>query len=55
MKYLDGARLDAVHAEGFRSRTPYPWVNPQGLLTERGYRELQDTLPDFTTASGSSG
>ena len=49
MKYLDGARLDAVDAEGFRSCTPYPWVNPQDLLTERGYRELQDTLPELSS------
>jgi hypothetical protein len=46
MRYLDIARLAALDAEAFRSQQPYPWVNPEGLLTEDGYRRLVETLPD---------
>ena len=55
MTYLDYARLAAVDAQTFRNRSPYPWCNPQGLLTEPGYRRLLQTLPDvsmFTRAFG---
>lgn len=46
MRYLDVGRLDAVDAAAFQSRQPYPWANPEGLLTEEGYRRLVETLPD---------
>ena len=46
MRYLDAAKLDAIDAGSFRSRQPYPWVNPQGLLTDVGYSELRASLPD---------
>ncbi len=49
MTYLDRERLDALDAQAFRSRSPYPWVNPRGLLSERGYRELHDTLPELAS------
>lgn len=55
MKYLDSARLAAIDAAAFRARQPYPWINPSGLLTEAGYRQLWQTLPDvslFTPAFG---
>lgn len=48
MTYLDYERLAAVDAEAFRNRSPYPWCNPQGLLTEAGYRRLLQTLPDVS-------
>lgn len=48
MKYLDQAKLDAVDAEAFRRRDPYPWVNPAGLLSEEGYAELHRSLPDVS-------
>jgi hypothetical protein len=30
----------------FQDAQPYPWTNPQGLLTEAGYRLLVEQLPD---------
>ena len=48
MEYLAAERLDAVDASAFRSRTPYPWVNPEGLLTAAGYQRLLETLPDVS-------
>ena len=47
MQYLDTARLDAIETEAFRSTQPYPWANPQGLLTEEGYQALLDNMPDI--------
>ena len=48
MEYLDAERLDAIDARDFRSRRPYPWVNPEGLLTPAGYQRLLAALPDVS-------
>src|SRR5262245_59317328 len=48
MMYLDVKRLRAVDPIVFQSQTPYPWVNPEGLLREDGYHRLLETLPDVT-------
>jgi hypothetical protein len=47
MKYLDPERLASIDAESFRSKLPYPWANPAGLLREEGFRELHRDLPDL--------
>src|SRR5581483_10789948 len=55
MMYLDGDRLQAIDVEAYRSRRPFPWLNPMGLLTDEGYRRLLETLPDrsvFTPVFG---
>jgi hypothetical protein len=55
MQYLDPARLESIDAAAFHNADPYPWINPAGLLTEDGYRQLLDTLPDvelFTPVFG---
>lgn len=48
MTYLDLQRLNAINPVAFQSQTPYPWINPEGLLTEVGYHRLLETLPDVT-------
>lgn len=48
MAYLDVAQLRAIDPASFRAQTPYPWVNPAGLLTEAGYDLLRETLPDVS-------
>jgi hypothetical protein len=48
MQYLDTERLDAIETEAFRNTSPYPWANPQGLLTEEGYQALLDNMPDVS-------
>ena len=47
MSYLDTARLDALDSTAFQGQAPYPWVNPQGLLSADGFRALADDLPDI--------
>ncbi len=47
MKYLDFDRLEQLDAAAFQGRSPYPWVNPQGLLSGDGLRRLIDNSPDI--------
>lgn len=48
MTYLDLERLEALDVATFRSRKPYPWINPEAVLTEEGYGRLLETLPDVS-------
>lgn len=48
MTYLDVKRLETIDPASFRSQTPYPWVNPAGLVTDAGYERLRETLPDVS-------
>ncbi len=48
MQYLDFDRFKAIDAAEFRSTHPYPWINPQGLLTDAGYQRLLDNMPDVS-------
>lgn len=48
MSYLDFDRLKATDPASFQNRHPYPWLNPEGLLTDDGYRQLVETLPDVS-------
>lgn len=48
MAYLDYERLESIDPKAFRAETPYPWINPEGLLTDDGYRRLRETLPDVS-------
>jgi hypothetical protein len=48
MNYLDYERLDKILARDFRSRRPFPWANPEGVLTGEAFRHLMDHLPDLS-------
>jgi hypothetical protein len=48
MTYLDVKRLQTINPASFRAQTPYPWVNPAGLLTDAGYDRLRETIPDVS-------
>ncbi|MFQ5659631.1 MAG: 2OG-Fe(II) oxygenase [Gammaproteobacteria bacterium] len=48
MSFLDYDHLDAFDDEAFRATQPYPWANPEGLLTDEGYRLLYNSLPDVS-------
>lgn len=52
---LDWARMDAMDPRAFQRAEPYPWVNPQGLLTEAGYRTLVAQLPEVSRFERSFG
>jgi len=48
LPYIDFDRFRAIDPDAFRSTQPYPWINPQGLLTDAGYQRLLDNMPDVT-------
>ncbi len=47
-RYLDIDRLQAIDPSEFRARSPYPWANPDNLLTAEGYRALLENMPDVS-------
>ncbi len=46
MTYLDFARLNGIDPAPFQAQKPYPWLNPQKLITQDGYQQLLTSLPD---------
>ncbi len=48
MKYLDFERFEKIDPEAFQSQRPYPWINPEGLITNEGFERLRATLPDLS-------
>jgi len=48
MHYLDLDKFEAIDPAEFRSTIPYPWANPQGLLTQEGYERLLNNMPDVS-------
>ena len=45
-KYIDFEKLEALDVADFRAKKPYPWVNPEGLITAEGYKLLCENMPD---------
>ena len=45
MTYLNFDLLESIDPQQFRAISPYPWMNPEGTLTEDGYTRLLATLP----------
>lgn len=55
MKYLDTETIRGIEPRTFRDQHPYPWINPQGILTPEGYEDLLANMPDiglFTSSFG---
>ena len=48
MTYLNFQRLAAIDPRTFQQEKPYPWINPEGLLTTDGHQQLLSTLPDIS-------
>jgi len=46
VNYIDFDRLAQIDTAGFNATSPYPYVNPCGLLTEAGFQALLDNMPD---------
>lgn len=47
MQYLNMEMIRATDPNFFRSQRPYPWMNPQGLLTQQGFEQLLANMPDL--------
>ena len=54
-QYKDFPRLEQIDAHGYQERQPFPWINPHGLLTDAGYRQLLVSLPDVSLFETSFG
>ncbi|MCA9472527.1 MAG: hypothetical protein MRJ96_16895 [Nitrospirales bacterium] len=55
MHYLNAEMLESLPSRAFQQQTPYPWINPYGMLYEDRYRSLLETLPEqaiFTSTFG---
>ncbi len=48
MTYLNFSRLTDIDPREFQQTKPYPWINPEGLLTQEGHVQLLSTLPDVS-------
>ena len=48
MDYIDFGFLESFDPAAFQKQKPYPWWNPEGVLTAEGYRRLLETLPDVS-------
>lgn len=48
MTYIDFQRLAKIDPLSFQQEKPYPWINPEQLLTTEGYQQLLSTLPDVS-------
>jgi hypothetical protein len=55
MQYIDFERLRGINAADFQNRSPYPWINPAGVLTDDGYLALLENLPDVARFEASFG
>ena len=53
--YLDRKRMEAIDTAAFQATKPYPWFNPEGMITEAGYERLLSTLPDQSLFRASFG
>lgn len=52
---LDPIRLDAIPASDFQQAEPYPWLNPEGLLTREAFDRLRQNMPPLDLMKQSFG
>ena len=45
VKYIDINALNSIDPKAFLATYPFPWINPQGFLTEQGFAELTSNMP----------
>jgi hypothetical protein len=55
MNYLNHDFMNRFDPRTFREADPYPWMNPEGMLTDAGYRELVEHMPDMSLFTPSFG
>ena len=55
MRYIDFDRLEQIDEHKYRTQQPFPWANPEKLLTGDGYERLYQSLPDVSIFARSSG
>lgn len=48
MRYLNKEKIESITLEKFESQKPFPWINPQGFLSDDGFSRLTNNLPDLS-------
>ena len=48
MSLLNEEKLLAIECSSFRNKTPFPWLNEQGFLTQEGFVQLTSNMPDIS-------
>ena len=51
MQYIDYDKLEGLDPGAYQNQEPYPWANPQGILTPQGFETLRTRLPDISLFS----
>jgi hypothetical protein len=49
VEYLNRNCIEAISSEVFQEQSPYPWVNIPGTLTQQGFEDLRESLPDVSS------
>lgn len=52
---LDHTSLDRIPTASFRDAAPYPWLNPEGVLTEQAFETLRTHMPPLDIMKPSFG
>ena len=55
MKYLSLEKMRAIDSREFQTQQPFPWINPQGFLTDAGYSQLLENMPGLDLFDSSFG
>lgn len=55
LNILDGRRLGAIATDSFRKTEPYPWLNPENLLSSEGFELLRRNMPPLDIMKASFG
>ena len=55
MGYIDFDRLEQIDEKAYQAQRPFPWSNPEKLLTDEGFERLYETLPDISIFASSAG
>jgi hypothetical protein len=48
MRYLNEDLIRGIDTAAFRNQRPFPWMNPQGFLTDTGFQDLAGNMPDIS-------
>ncbi len=52
---LDQHKLDQIATDTFRQADPYPWLNPEGVLTQAAFDTLRSNMPPLDKMKASFG
>ena len=52
---LDANTLASITTDQFRKADPYPWLNPEGILTQEGFDTLRLNMPPLDVMKASFG